>query len=410
MDSLVIKQKSSTCTYSLNVSPPNVGFSSSSGTNKVVRGSIEHESLRKRTRGDPSKRFNNSVDESFDKAAEDEIKDRKRKRKPTWNEIEEIVTAFIIRVIVFCIPTRYNVPSEEMGGISPWEQRLRIQWLDRGLYKRKIVGGMLIFVFVVSVFFFASLIPWRVLLGTDSIYLHVNSRGDKIYNVIVPRMIDPTTDASDVSRADWILNGEPFPPMTRTQVKDGFVSVKTGYSMVEQNVSINLLQQKLNETAFGEYRCLCAIHLGIPLNAVMYTPNPQKIEQARRRAKTGTGRSIKGIMDGKHDNMFLLEPVPTAAKGPIVTSERMTSNLLPDRPFTVTHPGRMTVKFYTTEGLDDRIELRGDDVACAVRCIEVAWKTKLVNKATKEIRNGRPIVVKEQNGRKTKSNTFIKIG
>ncbi len=327
-----------------------------------VQGSVgfESKSLRKRFNiaGGPTQEEGGSQQEN-----QGERKNPNR----SWGQMEKDITKWMIRCIVWMIPRKYNKPSMEMAGMTPWEHRLRVQWLDRGLYKRKIFGAVFILGIVLVLFFASGFVPWRALFQMDSVTVYTDSRGIQVHNMLIPRMIDPKGDASDASKAEWILRGDPLDYLSREQVKSGYVTVRTG-EKTKFNVSRSLLHENLNETAFGNFRCLCAVHMGVPVNAILYSPDPGRMQQLRDNPNAKANPT---------DHVFMLEPLPTGGMAPMVTSGPMVSNLDPDVPFTVTHPSRLSIKFFTMEGLDDRVELRGDDAACAIRCISISWKEEI---------------------------------
>jgi hypothetical protein len=93
-----------------------------------------------------------------------------------------------------------------------------------------------------------------------------------------------------------------------------------------------------------------------------------------------------------------------------VTSGKMQSNLDPGNPFQVVHPSRMTVKYLTMSGLVDRTELRGDNAACAVWCIELAWKEQLVDEKSKSILSQRPRQIEDNKGGLITEHKYVGFG
>jgi hypothetical protein len=298
---------------------------------------------------------------------------------PPAPDREKDVALFLIRCIVACIPKRWNTMNLEIG-MTSWEDRLRVQWLDSGLYKRKLVWAAVIFVIVLVALLVSTMIPWRLLLKTDVEHVYTDTRGREIQNILVPRLIDPKNDASDAQIANQILKGAPFRELTPQVVKQGYAGVRGS------NVSLDMLRGKLVE-AGRKYPCLCAAHMGIPLNAISFFP--------------------RGGKGGK--KLFMLEPSPTGATGKAIESDKMQSNLDPGVPFRVTHPTRMSVKFLTMDGLVDRTELRGDDSACAVWCIELAWKEALVEEDGGGILSQRPRETGEK-GQSVKQLQYVGFG
>lgn len=296
---------------------------------------------------------------------------------------EKDVSLFLIRCIVAFIPERWNRMNLEIG-MTNWENRLRVYWLDSGLYKRKLVWAAVMFVLVLVALLVSSMIPWRLLLRTDVEHVYTDTRGREIHNILVPRLMDPKNDASDAQVADQILRGEAFRELTPQVVKQGYTGVRGS------NISLDMLRSKLIEEG-RNYPCLCAAHMGVPLNVITVSP---------------FGVSPKGKK--RETPLFMLEPSPTGATGKAMASGKMQSNLDPGNPFQVVHPSRMTVKYLTMNGLVDRTELRGDDAACVVWCIELAWKEQLIE--GNGLLSQRPRQVKDKNGNIINEHKYVGFG
>ena len=323
---------------------------------RIVRGTVESASqsvLRNRTTW---------TSPNSDEALPMQNNARKRRSKKTW---DERLATLVIDAIVWCVPKRYNEMEGDVVDMTPWEASLRSRWLDRGLYKRKILAAAVIAMVIVCLFFGAGYVPWRRLFGMDSVAAFRDADGRVITNVLVPRMLEPKNNAGDRDLADWILSGDPFEPITPDIIKTGFLSAKTS-ATTRKNVSLSMLYEKMNSTAFErEFRCLCAVHMGIPANAILFAP-------------------VRKSPDNMIREVFMMEPSPTVGSSNILTTGPMTSNLQPGVTFTVLHPDRLVVQFLTTEGHRDKRELRGDDVACVIRCVvEIARKKKFVDSDTR---------------------------
>ncbi len=335
------------------------------------------------------------------------------------NKNERGIWLFFIRCIIAFIPTRWNAFNLEIG-MTHWENRLRVYWLDSGLYKRKLVWASVMFVFVLVALTVSSTIPWRLLLRTDVEQVYTDTRGREIHNILVPRLIDPKKDASDAQIADQIIRGGAFRELTPQVVKQGYTSVR------ESNISLDMLRSKLIDVG-RRYPCLCAAHMGVPLNVIVFSPKSPRNEPGdwgKGKGERGKGTRERGIEEKekgergieekekgeKGDPLFMVEPSPTGATGRAVTSGKMQSNLDPGNPFQVVHPSRMTVKYLTMSGLVDRTELRGDNAACAVWCIELAWKEQLVDEKSKSILSQRPRQIEDNKGGLITEHKYVGFG
>jgi len=310
-----------------------------------------------------------TVKKMFAQPFEDETNIKPQIKRPvTWAQWEEHVASKIIKGVVWLIPTRWN---QRAGDITetPWEYRLRVQWLDRGLYKRKILAAVVIGLLVAAMFLGAGYVPWRQLFGKDSIPKFKDAHGRILNSVVIPRMLEPDKHAGDIAVSDWIKTGDPFEPVTPAHLKEGYITVTMDHSGTRKNVSLPMLYNLMNATAYGKYRCLCAAHMGIPLNMILFTPIGERLRAIQNRQDTPLL---------PNDFVFMIEPQPTIGSNAIVSTGPMTSNI-ESVPFRVNHPTRVVVSFLTNTGHKDKREMHGDDAACVVRCIELAWKEPVVD-------------------------------
>ena len=295
---------------------------------------------------------------------------RKERTPPrTWTQWEEHIASKIIHFIVGFIPKRYNEMCGDVVDVTPWEQSLRVQWLDRGLYKRKILAAVVIGLMVTGVFIGAGYVPWRQVFGKDNIPEFKDAQGRILTNVVIPRMLEPDKHAGDASITDWIITGDPFEPLTPESIHNGYITITMDRSGTRKNVSLSMLYERMNSTAHEKYRCLCAAHMGIPLNVILFTSVGKRLQALRANPE---------LPPAPNDFVIMTEPQPTVGSKAIVSTGPMKSNIQPTQ-FRVNHPDRVVVSFLTATGHKDKREFHGDDSACVVRCIELAWKEPIVD-------------------------------
>jgi hypothetical protein len=279
------------------------------------------------------------------------------------------------------IPEKYN-PVMQESGQTLFTSKMHKYLIDKGKHTRRVVGAVIVVVTFMLFFMVFNMIPWRGYFALDALTDYTDERGRTMTNIEVPHYLMVDTDASDYKRAQHVTDqNQPFPKITRNQLLIGYHQITLEYNR-QANVSFSMLKKQLNKTMVeGGYSCLCAAHLGIPLNVV------QVLEI------TATGipnvRSLSTLT--MYEPMMTLGSKETKTTQPIegniyyspdaegVEREHANGPLTGKDTFSITYPSRVALRYLTERGYE-ALAVSGYKAACVVFCGELSQKKKLVNR------------------------------
>jgi len=271
-------------------------------------------------------------------------------------------------------PTRFNPVLMEDGGRTLWASRIQRHVLDRGKYTRRAIAAALVIVAIALAFVCANMLPWRAFFGMGTVSVYIDERGRSMTNVEVPHYLAVNDDASDRLRAKFLAwdDADPWTAITKDALKRGFTRVDLEYGR-SANISFAMLERAMNATMIERgFGCLCAAHMGVPLNAVYI-------------AKTATSASMLWepslTMASKTNRRSA--PVSSniyyAPQGADVERDHPNGPLRPDQTFSITFPEKVALRYLTERGFEG-LELSGSRAACVVFCCELGLKKRLIDR------------------------------
>lgn len=294
------------------------------------------------------------------------------------------ICSSIISIVDSVVPERYN-PKEPEAADTLWGRKLRENLLDRGKHTRRI-AALCIFLFLgFSVTFIIGIVPWRTYLASDILpYYQVKGEDGTIVtikDVMMPHYIDAINDPSDRLRLAHIVNQRNvFRKINQEDLKKGYARVRVEYADAV-NVSFSLLEDAMRKEADDrKLGCLCAAHMGVPLNVIWMYKKGFYYEP-----KMTLGTEKVGFM-GPVKNTNLYYNASDSSNG---------SGIPPPDGFYIGHPAGIALRHVTKKGLRSD-ELYGKNAGCVVFCCELASKESLVG----GVEQGGVLLSKEGNVKK----------
>lgn len=308
------------------------------------------------------------------------------------------VCVALIKVVDSVVPSRFN-PREMESDDTVYGRKLRETLLDRGKNTRRLIALVFFLMLVFGITFFMVSTPWKSYFASDVIaeYTtpanHSPFTGDgannnhptaTIRNVLMPRYMNPQKDPSDVIRIkNMVRQQNVFKKIAIDDIKRGYIETFVEYPH-GVNISFELVEKiMLDEAKNRDLGCLCAAHVGIPLNIIwtyrkgfyhepkmtLGTPRvgvmgPIKNTNLYYNASIATKRWLSS-MGGNHHNNNNNNIDDSSYQAP------------PQEGFYVTYPYGIALRYVTRDGLKSD-EVYGKGAGCVVFCCELAAKKPLV--------------------------------
>jgi len=291
------------------------------------------------------------------------------------------------------VPARFN-PRNPESGRTRWGAVIQRHVLDSGKHTRRAIGLGTLVVAAMVLLLVANAIPWRGYFAMDAVPVFADERGRSMRNVEVPHYLRVDADASDYKRAQHLVRrSTSFPAVTRDWLLRGYREVELEYGR-RANVSFNMLRDALNRTMIeGGYSCLCAAHLGIPLNVVeLLTVAPTGLPNTRRLLTQTLYEPTLTLGSKETRTTTPIESnIYYAPRAPGVVPEHANGPLAAGQTFTITYPNRVALRYVTEQGFE-ALSVSGHKAACVVFCCELSQKRALIDR----VRGG--VVVTDKDG------------
>lgn len=290
----------------------------------------------------------------------------------------------LIYVVDYIIPKKFN-PREVESEDTLCGRKLREVLLDKGKNTRILIALVVFLSLGFGTCYIILSTPWKSYFASDVILeYHMNGdtrspSGNKypstiVNNVLMPRYMNPLVDPSDLIRINHLVKQDNvFNRVTVDDIKRGYMKTFVEYPH-GVNVSFELLEnimiQEANNRKLG---CLCAAHVGVPLNVVWAYKKGFYHEP-----KMTLGTSKVGIM-GPIKNANLYYNASIASETSTLKAQERANHALPpnNNGFYITHPYGIALRYVTKEGLKSD-EVYGKVAGCVVFCCELAAKKPLV--------------------------------
>lgn len=297
---------------------------------------------------------------------QDKTKKRSIMQHIDWGLLQ--TCSLLIHIVDKVVPEKYNPREQEAAG-TLWGRKLRENLLDRGKHTRRIAALCIFLLLGFSVTFIIGIVPWRTYLASD-IIPHYQIKGENgavviIKDVMMPHYLDPMNDPSDRLRLAHIVSPRNvFRRINQDDLKKGYAKIRVEY-VDAVNVSFDLLEDAMkNEADYRKLGCLCAAHMGVPINVIWMYKKGFYYEP-----KMTLGTEKVGFMGPvKNTNLYYN------------ASEKINSGgngIPPSEGFYIGHPAGIALRHVTKKGLRSD-ELYGKNAGCVVFCCELAAKESLV--------------------------------
>ena len=311
----------------------------------------------------------------------------KRKRGFDMSTMERVdwvllrAAHFLSKQVDRWVPRRFNpiISGEESVGETLLASKIRRYVLDAGKYTRRAIGTGTLILFIMMLFMVANMIPWRGYFAMDVIGMYTDERGRNIMNVEMPHYLDVDNDASDYLRAQYLVQYS-FPHINRKDLLRGYHEVELEYDR-KANISFSILRDKLNETMIeGGYSCLCAAHLGVPLNVMqMLTVKHTGLPNVRSLSTTTLYEPTLSMADKEVTTTAPVESnlyyTPSIEDGNVYSNGPLKRG----QTFPIVYPKRVALRYITERGFET-ISVSGYKAACVVFCCELSAKRKLFHR------------------------------
>jgi hypothetical protein len=288
---------------------------------------------------------------------------------------------FLSKQVDRWVPSKFNpiISGEASGGETLLASKIRRHVLDAGKYTRRAIGMGVLVLVVMMFFVVANMIPWRGYFAMDVMDMYTDERGRNMMNVEIPHYLDVDNDASDYLRAQHLVR-DSFPHIDRKDLLRGYHEVELEYER-KANISFSMLRDKLNDTMIqGGYSCLCAAHLGVPLNVMqMLTVKYTGLPNVRSLTTTTLYEPTLSMADKEVISTAPVESNIYYAPPTIDGTAHSNGPLKHGQTFSIVYPKRVALRYITERGFET-ISVSGYKAACVVFCCELSAKQKLFHR------------------------------
>src|SRR6056297_946275 len=303
-----------------------------------------------------------------------------RNDKKTWVQRLDWWLLRITRYIAMCIdmilPKKMN-PIDQETSETLWSARIRKHLLDKGKHKRRMIYLAVLLSISFGLVFVITSVPWKSYTAADVIDQFYVDNNDGplliVHNMLIPRFLNPVSDPSDVIRLKNITTN-PFSKITKKDLEFGYKEVKVQYKY-NVNISFSVVHDELKaDSKEKTLSCLCAAHIGIPLN-IIYIHGNGILDEPTMTLGTKELRLSPRI---KNTNLYYNSTIFGDPKMPMSKK----TGIPPDEGFQITYPKSIAYRYLTVDGFKSK-EAYSMHSACIVFCCELATKETLVGPPTK---------------------------
>lgn len=285
------------------------------------------------------------------------------------------ITMFVAKMIDKFVPSKFN-PVQQETSETLWMGRIRRNMLDKGKHKRRFVTVVTFLMLSLFVVVMLTSVPWRSYAAMDVLKeAYIKPDGEQgetiiVRNLLMPHYLDPRNDPSDRVRLEHLVDQRHiFDSIVTSDLKRDYKEVKVQYKE-KVNVSFSVLQDVMK--AVSEERnlpCICAAHVGVPLN-VVYLNNQGFMNEPTMTLGTKDLR-ISPVL--KNANLYYNASLFAENR----KSGIKNTGVPPEEGFRIMYPKAIAFRFLTPEGFKSR-EAYTLYSACVVFCAELAKKKPLV--------------------------------